>query len=50
MFLAVAAVLVVLWLGGFVLNVVGTVVHVLLVLAVIAVVAHFFMGSRGRVT
>ena len=48
MLLAVAGVLLVLWIGGFLLNVVGNVIHAVLVVAVIVFIAHFFMGKRGR--
>ena len=48
MWLALAAILLVLWLGGFFLNVVGNIIHIVLVLAVVAVVAHFVLGARGR--
>ncbi len=48
MLLAIAGILLVLWLAGFALNVVGTFVHVLLVLAVVVVVAHFFRGAGAR--
>jgi hypothetical protein len=48
MLLALAAILLVLWLGGFFLNVVGSAVHFLLVIAVVVVVAHFIMGRSGR--
>ncbi len=44
---AIAAVLVVLWLIGFLVARVGDVVHLLLVLAVI-VVAYNFIKGRGR--
>jgi hypothetical protein len=44
--LAVAAILLVLWIGGFFLNLAGSLIHALLVLAVIVAVAHFFLGRR----
>lgn len=47
MFLTLAIILVILWaLGFFVFPVVGGLVHLLLVLAVIAVVWHFIKGRR----
>lgn len=48
MLLIIAAVLLVLWLGGFAFSVGGSIVHVLLVLAAIVVVAHFVLTPRGR--
>lgn len=51
MLLTVAVIFLVLWLVGLVaLPAAGTVVHVLLVLAVIAVLMHFLGGRRGSVT
>ena len=48
MLAVVAAILVVLWLCGFlVFKVAGGLIHILLVIAVIAVIAHFV---RGRAT
>ena len=47
MFLAIAAVLVILWALGFIVfHVAGALIHLLIILAVIAVVAHFVMGRR----
>jgi hypothetical protein len=47
MFLTIAAILVVLWLLGFLaFHVAGGLIHLLLILAVIAVVVHFVRG-RG---
>ena len=46
MLLALAAILLVLWLGGLFLSVAGTLIHLLLVLAVIVAVAHFIVGRR----
>ena len=48
MLLTIAAVLLVLWALGFFVATLGTVVHVLLVLAIVAAVAHFFMGAGTR--
>ena len=45
---ALAVVLLVLWLGGFMLNVVGDAVHLLLVLAVAVVLWNFVKGRMGR--
>ena len=42
----IIAVLVVLWLLGFVSNVVGGLIHILLVLAVIALLFQLFTGRR----
>jgi len=46
--LAIAGILLVLWLAGFALNLVGAFVHVLLILAIVVVVAHFFRGAGAR--
>lgn len=40
MFLIIAIILVVLWLGGLVLSVAGRLIHLLLVLGLIALVIH----------
>ena len=48
MFLILAVVLVVLWLGGFTLfHVSGFLIHLLLIFAVISVVLHFITGRRA---
>lgn len=47
MLLLIAVILLIAWAGGFALNVVGSFVHVLLVLALIVVVAHFLLGRRA---
>ena len=50
MFVAVAVILVVAWLLGFsVFHVAGGLIHLLLILAVIAIVWHFIGGRRGTV-
>jgi hypothetical protein len=50
MFLTIAIVLLVLWaLGIFVFPVVGGLVHILLIIAVIAIIWHFLKASRTRV-
>ncbi len=47
MFLILAVVLVVLWLGGFTLfHVSNFLIHLLLIFAVISIVMHFVTGSR----
>jgi len=47
MFLILAVVLVVLWLGGFtVMHVTSGLIHILLIFALIAVVMHFMTGRR----
>jgi Family of unknown function (DUF5670) len=48
MLLIIAAVVLVLWLGGFAFSVGGSLIHALLVLAVIVVVANFVLSPRGR--
>jgi len=46
-FLIVGLVLFVLWAGGFVVfHTAGFLIHLLLILAVISVIAHFFTGTR----
>ena len=47
MFLGIAAVLIVLWLLGFLtFHIAGALIHLLLLLAVIAIVWHFVAGRR----
>ena len=47
MFLAIAAVLVVLWALGFIVfHVAGALIYLLIILAVISVIVHFVMGRR----
>ncbi len=48
MFLIIALVLLVLWVGGLGLAVAGSLIHILLVLAVIAVAWHFLSGRTSR--
>lgn len=45
-FIAVA--LVVLWLGGFLLDVAGSLIHLLLVVALAVVLFNFFRGRLAR--
>jgi len=46
MFLIIGIVLVVLWLGGFlVFHTAGFLIHILLILAVISIVFHFLRGG-----
>jgi len=48
MFLGIGIVLIVLWLGGFVVyHTAGFLIHILLVFAVISIVFHFLRGN-GR--
>ena len=48
MFLILALVLVLLWLGGFTLfHVTGFLIHVLLILAAISLIVHFISGRRS---
>jgi 4-hydroxybenzoate polyprenyltransferase len=47
MFLAIAAVLVILWALGFIVfHVAGALIHLLIALALIAVIVHFVMGRK----
>jgi Family of unknown function (DUF5670) len=48
MFLILAVVLVILWIGGFtVFHVTGFLIHLLLIFALISVVMHFITGRRS---
>ena len=48
MFLILAVVLVILWIGGFtVFHVSGFLIHLLLIFALISVVMHFVIGRRA---
>jgi hypothetical protein len=48
MFLILAIVLVVLWLGGFlVFKTAGVLIHLLLLLAIISLIMHFVSGKRS---
>jgi hypothetical protein len=50
MFLILAVVLVVMWLGGFVMfKSAGLLIHLLLLFAVISIIMHFITGSRSSV-
>jgi len=47
MFLILAIVLILLWLGGFfVFHVTSFLIHILLIFAIIAVIMHFVSGRR----
>jgi hypothetical protein len=43
----IAAILLILWLGGFALHVGGSLIHILLVIALIVFVVHFITGRRA---
>jgi hypothetical protein len=50
MFLILAVVLVVMWIGGFVMfKSAGLLIHLLLVFAVISLILHFVTGRRSTV-
>jgi hypothetical protein len=50
MFLILAVVLVVLWLGGFfVMHISSLFIHLLILFAVLSLIAHFVGGSRSTV-
>ena len=49
MLLAVAAILLVLWLLGFLAFHLGAFIHILIVIAVIVLVLHFVRGRGARV-
>lgn len=47
MFLIIALILIILWIGGFtVMHVSGFFIHLLLIFAVISIILHFVRGSR----
>jgi Family of unknown function (DUF5670) len=47
-FLAVALLLFILWIGGFVVfHVASGLIHILLVIAVISLIVHLFTGARA---
>lgn len=49
LFLVIAFVLLVLWVGSFVIfHVAGALIHLLLLFAIIALVIHLFSGAKGR--
>jgi hypothetical protein len=50
MLLAIAVVLLALWALGFFLASLGTIIHVLLVLAVVVALGHFLRGAGRRTT
>lgn len=48
MFLILAVVLIILWLGGFfVLHISSFLIHLLIIFAVISVIMHFVTGKRS---
>jgi hypothetical protein len=47
MLLIIALILLILWVGGFALSVAGSLIHFLLVLAVIALIVHFLTGRTS---
>ncbi len=47
---AIAAVLVLLWIGGLALDVVGSLIHILLVLALIVILFNIFKAFARRAT
>jgi Family of unknown function (DUF5670) len=49
MLLTIAAVLLVLWLLGFFVLHIGTVIHALIVIAVVVAIVHFVRGRGARV-
>jgi hypothetical protein len=50
MFLILAVVLIVMWIGGFVMfKSAGLLIHLLLVFAVISIIMHFVTGRRSTV-
>ncbi len=49
MLLAIAGILIVLWLLGFIAHIGGALVHIVLVVALIVVIYHFITRSRTGV-
>jgi len=50
MFIILAVVLIVLWLGGFfVLHISSFLIHLLLIFAIISIIMHFVSGGRRAV-
>ena len=48
MFLILAVVLVIMWLGGFVMfKSAGLLIHILLIFAIISIIMHFVTGRRA---
>ena len=48
MFLILAVVLVIMWLGGFVMfKSAGLLIHILLIFAIISIIMHFVTGRRS---
>lgn len=47
MFLAIALVLIILWLLGFTIHIGGTLIHLLLVVALIVLIYNFTVGRRS---
>ena len=47
MLLIIAAILIALWLLGFIGHVGGSAVHVLLIIAIVVVIYHFLRGRRA---
>jgi hypothetical protein len=48
MFLIIAIILLVLWIGGLGLAVAGSLIHILLILAIISIAWHFLSGRRSN--
>jgi hypothetical protein len=48
MFLIIALILLLLWIAGLGLAVAGSLIHILLVLAIIAIAWHFLSGRSSR--
>lgn len=47
MLLVLAAILLLLWIGGFAFHVLGSFIHLVLVVAIIVAIAHFIFGRRA---
>jgi hypothetical protein len=43
----IAAILLILWLGGFAMHVGGGLIHILLVIALVVFIVHFVTGRRA---
>jgi hypothetical protein len=46
MLLTIAAILIILWLLGFIAHVAGAFIHILLVIALVIIILHFLRGRK----
>jgi hypothetical protein len=50
MLLVLAAILLLLWIGGFAFHVLGSLIHLVLVVAIIVAIVHFVTSRRAAST